>query len=66
MTASKAGTSTPSDKHRAFDKIRQIEPCAEVSAFNHSNLLFLSKAFCLPSTWSKLHCKNVSSSGFNC
>ena len=48
ITASSAGTSTPSDKQRAFDKTRQASSPA--SCFSHSILFFLSRALKPPST----------------
>ena len=51
-TASSAGTSMPSERHRAFDRMRQDPGVVPLS---HSIRALRSSAWCWPSTWRVSH-----------
>src|SRR5699024_4855700 len=54
ITESSAGTSTPSDRQRALDKILTWLGCG--SAFNHDKAALRVKAFMVPSTCFAVTC----------
>ena len=51
-TASSAGTSTPSDRQRTLERMRQVFSGRPSGAFSHCSLLSFSPAFMPPSTCS--------------
>ena len=51
-TASSAGTSTPSDRQRTFERMWQVFSGSPSGAFSHCSLLSFSPAFMPPSTCS--------------
>ena len=63
-TASSAGTSTPSDRQRTLERMRQVFSGSPSSALSHCSLASFSPAFMPPSTCSAWHCMASDSGSF--